>query len=186
MPFHRNSLSFCRIFVKKRHFCHKITCYLEQALPATQFSCAQETKKDIGGPTANMYGFGCARKTERGACPDRRCLFPACCPALKPNHSQLLQRLRGIPGVRKVFVAPTSSQRIPVAATTRCVRSNASSRGIFTLHPNRCRYSRPQTPPGPPSCTTPASAPSPASPSLSLAASAPSRRRRISSSGNSG
>jgi len=63
---------------------------------------------DVGGPTANMYGFECARKAKQGACPDRRCLFPACCPTLAPDHAPqlaLLKKLSHIPKVRKVFVA---------------------------------------------------------------------------------
>ena len=31
---------------------------------------------DVGGPTANMYGFECAKKKLKGACTDKRCLFP--------------------------------------------------------------------------------------------------------------
>ncbi len=66
------------------------------------------TVADVGGPTANMYGFDCPRKAERGACADRDCLFPATCPALKPDHGAqlgLLRKLRAIPGVKHVFVA---------------------------------------------------------------------------------
>ncbi len=62
---------------------------------------------DVGGPTANMYGFECAKKLKSGACPDRRCLYPDRCPSLKPDHSrqiELLKALRRVPGVKKVFV----------------------------------------------------------------------------------
>jgi uncharacterized radical SAM protein YgiQ len=64
--------------------------------------------QDVGGPTANMYGFECRKKTTVGSCEDRRCLYPVVCPALKPTHQpqiELLRRLRRIPGVKKVFVA---------------------------------------------------------------------------------
>ncbi len=64
--------------------------------------------QDVGGPTANMYGFECDKKVTKGPCPDRRCLYPVVCSALRPNHSKqtrLLRRLRELPGVRKVFVA---------------------------------------------------------------------------------
>lgn len=60
---------------------------------------------DVGGPTANMYGMGCARWQTAGACPDKRC-SPAC-PSLSVSHSrqkELLARLRQVPGVRKVFI----------------------------------------------------------------------------------
>jgi len=64
--------------------------------------------QDVGGPTANMYGFECDKKLKNGACPDRRCLFPDICPLLEVNHRpqlELLRQLRQLQGVRKVFVA---------------------------------------------------------------------------------
>ena len=63
---------------------------------------------DVGGPTANMYGFECGKKLAQGSCADRRCLYPERCPQMKIDHSAqiaLLQRLKEIPGVKKVFVA---------------------------------------------------------------------------------
>lgn len=63
---------------------------------------------DLGGPTANMYGYECRKKLSRGACADKRCLYPVVCPALKPDHRpqlDLLKRVRAIRGVKKVFVA---------------------------------------------------------------------------------
>jgi len=63
---------------------------------------------DLGGPTANMYGIECARKRTRGACPHRRCLYPRICPSLPIDHRpqmELLDRVRALPGVRRVFVA---------------------------------------------------------------------------------
>ena len=62
---------------------------------------------DVGGPTANMYGFECPLKLKKGACQDKRCLYPVVCEALKPDHQtqvELLRRLRQLPGVKKVFV----------------------------------------------------------------------------------
>jgi len=63
---------------------------------------------DVGGPTANMYGFECPIKLKDGACQEKRCIYPVVCPALKPSHARqiaLLKRLRKIPGVKKVFVS---------------------------------------------------------------------------------
>lgn len=63
---------------------------------------------DLGGPTANMYGYECRKKLARGACADKRCLYPTICPALKVNHApqiDLLRKVRAIPNVKKVFVA---------------------------------------------------------------------------------
>ena len=62
---------------------------------------------DVGGPTANMYGFECPIKLKVGACQDKRCIYPTVCDVLKPTHKRqisLLKRLRKIPGVKKVFV----------------------------------------------------------------------------------
>jgi len=62
---------------------------------------------DVGGPTANMYGFECLLKLKQGACLDKRCIYPMVCEALKPDHqtqTELLRRLRQLPGVKKVFV----------------------------------------------------------------------------------
>ncbi|MDA8125700.1 MAG: YgiQ family radical SAM protein [Deltaproteobacteria bacterium] len=63
---------------------------------------------DVGGPTANMYGYECKKKRLQGACSDRRCLYPGVCPSLCPDHSRqisLLGKLRRIPGVKRVTVA---------------------------------------------------------------------------------
>ena len=62
---------------------------------------------DVGGPTANMYGYECGIKLKQGACADKRCIYPMVCRALKPNHQQqieLLRKLRQIPGIKKIFV----------------------------------------------------------------------------------
>ena len=63
---------------------------------------------DAGGSTANMYGIDCSRKETQGACQDKRCLYPQVCTSLRPDHSRqinLLERLRRLKGVKKVFVA---------------------------------------------------------------------------------
>jgi len=63
---------------------------------------------DLGGPTANMYGFECKKKLAKGICTDKRCVYPEVCPALKVDHQpqiDLLRKARRLPGVKKVFVA---------------------------------------------------------------------------------
>jgi uncharacterized radical SAM protein YgiQ len=63
---------------------------------------------DVGGSTANMYGIDCRRKQTQGACQDKRCLYPQVCASLRSDHSRqinLLERLRRLKGVKKVFVA---------------------------------------------------------------------------------
>jgi uncharacterized radical SAM protein YgiQ len=77
---------------------------------------------DVGGATANMYGYECRKKLDKGVCEDRRCtgfrMFQPnnrkeswndykICPVLKPNHQrniQLLKDIRATPGVKKAFV----------------------------------------------------------------------------------
>ena len=64
--------------------------------------------QDVGGPTANMYGFECDKKLKNGICPAKRCLFPEICPLLEVDHRpqlELLRQLRRLKGVKKVFVA---------------------------------------------------------------------------------
>ena len=63
---------------------------------------------DVGGPTANMYGFECRKKLEYGACEDQSCIYPEVCKALKPTHEpyrKLLSKLSELPGIKKVFVS---------------------------------------------------------------------------------
>ena len=59
---------------------------------------------DVGGPTANFYGAAC-KKPEKTC--KRKCLTPSPCKHLNANHSKyrgLLRELRGLQGVKKVFV----------------------------------------------------------------------------------
>ncbi len=62
---------------------------------------------DVGGPTANFRHPSCKRQLEHGMCAHRACLFPEPCPNLDADHSdylRLLRRLRGLDGVKKVFI----------------------------------------------------------------------------------
>lgn len=63
---------------------------------------------DVGGPTANMYGFECVKKMKLGSCDDKRCVAPTTCKTLRPTHKpqiDLLKKLRKLNGIKKVFVA---------------------------------------------------------------------------------
>jgi len=63
---------------------------------------------DVGGPTANMYGMGCANKSQNSHCLKKRCLFPSICDNLALNHQRqikLLRKIRKIEGIKKGFVA---------------------------------------------------------------------------------
>lgn len=62
---------------------------------------------DVGGPTDNFRHPACAKQLEVGVCRDRQCLFPKPCPNLDADHSdyvELLQKVRALPGIKKVFV----------------------------------------------------------------------------------
>jgi len=66
------------------------------------------TISDVGGPTANMYGYECNRKKVKGACKNKRCIFPEVCKSLPVTHStyaKVLDAIAGLPKVKHVFVA---------------------------------------------------------------------------------
>lgn len=64
---------------------------------------------DVGGPTANMYGYECNKKLKLGTCAHQRCVDANhLCGSMKPDHSRninLLRQVREVEGVRKAFVA---------------------------------------------------------------------------------
>jgi len=62
---------------------------------------------DVGGATANMYGYECKRKLKFGVCADIQCTSSTVCPVLKPNHSEqieLLSKIRDMKHIKKAFV----------------------------------------------------------------------------------
>ena len=62
---------------------------------------------DVGGPTADFRIPSCKKQLTKGVCKNRQCLFPSPCPNLEADHEdylQLLEKLRQIPGVKKVFI----------------------------------------------------------------------------------
>jgi uncharacterized radical SAM protein YgiQ len=78
---------------------------------ATKFTTYKDFKgiiSDVGGASANMYGYECDKKIKKGTCEEKACVFPTMCKALKPTHApqiQLLRKIRAIKGVKKTFVA---------------------------------------------------------------------------------
>ena len=62
---------------------------------------------DVGGPTANFRFPSCEKQLTAGLCPDKKCLAPEMCKAVRVDHSDylaLLRKLRAIPKVKKVFI----------------------------------------------------------------------------------
>jgi uncharacterized radical SAM protein YgiQ len=81
---------------------------LDEARQLTKYPDFKGYIMDIGGPTANMYGFECEKKLRQGTCREKRCLYPEVCPSLKADHHhqlELLTKIRRIRGIKKVFVA---------------------------------------------------------------------------------
>lgn len=62
---------------------------------------------DVGGPTANFRAPACKKQLQKGACPNKQCLFPKPCGNLIADHRdylELLRKLRELPKVKKVFI----------------------------------------------------------------------------------
>jgi uncharacterized radical SAM protein YgiQ len=79
---------------------------------AKEFSEYKDFKgiiSDVGGPTANMYGYECNKKLKLGTCDHQRCVDDThLCKSMNVDHSRninLLRQVREVPGVRKAFVA---------------------------------------------------------------------------------
>lgn len=72
---------------------------------------------DVGGPTANMYQMKCREEKIEKACRRLSCVHPGICENLVTDHAplvDLLRKVRGEEGVRKVFIA--SGVRYDLAA----------------------------------------------------------------------
>ena len=62
---------------------------------------------DVGGPTADFRQPSCEKQLTKGVCTNRQCLFPKPCKNLVADHRDyvaLLEKLRKIPEVKKVFI----------------------------------------------------------------------------------
>ncbi len=113
IPTHRGcygECNFCAISVHqgKTVTWRSETSILKEAEIISNRPDFKGTITDVGGPTANMYGFECKKKLKKGSCPDKRCLYPKVCTSLKPNHTglvNLLKKLKGIKGIKHVFTA---------------------------------------------------------------------------------
>ncbi len=81
---------------------------VREAVKLTSHPAFKGMIHDVGGPTANMYGFECTKKLRKGPCPDKRCIFPQICNNMPVNHGRqlrLLDELRALPGVKKIVVS---------------------------------------------------------------------------------
>lgn len=82
---------------------------VQEAKEFTQYKDFKGIISDLGGPTANMYGYECDKKLKLGTCDHQRCVDSRhLCSAMKPNHSRvinMMRQVRAVPGIRKAFVA---------------------------------------------------------------------------------
>jgi uncharacterized radical SAM protein YgiQ len=81
---------------------------IEEATVLTKHPKFKGRIEDVGGPTANMYGFECDKKIKKGSCIDINCVMPEVCKLLPIDHGpqiELLRELREVEGVKKVVVA---------------------------------------------------------------------------------
>lgn len=80
---------------------------LKEAVEYTKESDFKGYIHDVGGPTADFRQPACEKQLKKGVCTNRQCLFPKPCKNLKADHEdylELLEKLRKIPNVKKVFI----------------------------------------------------------------------------------
>ncbi|MBT8344337.1 MAG: YgiQ family radical SAM protein, partial [Sulfurovum sp.] len=103
--------NFCAIGV---HQGRTIRTRSEQSIvkEANQFKEYKDFKgiiSDLGGPTANMYGYECNKKLKLGTCDHQRCVDSKhLCKSMKPDHTRvigMMKQVRNIDGIKKAFVA---------------------------------------------------------------------------------
>jgi len=102
--------SFCAISVHQGRTIRSRSenSILKEAKHFTTYKDFKGVISDLGGPTANMYGYECSKKVSKGTCEEKSCMFPKLCKALKPTHKKqldLLRKVRALPGIKKAFVA---------------------------------------------------------------------------------
>lgn len=82
---------------------------LSEAKQFTEYKDFKGIISDVGGPTANMYGYECSKKLKHGTCDHQRCVDDThLCKKMKVDHTRvinLLRRLREVRGIKKAFVA---------------------------------------------------------------------------------
>jgi len=85
------------------------TSVVSEAEAFTRYKDFKGIISDVGGPTANMYGYECNKKLAHGTCDHQRCVDSRhLCSSMKVDHGRsinLLRQVRAVPGVKKAFVA---------------------------------------------------------------------------------
>ncbi len=82
---------------------------VNEAKAFTKYKDFKGIISDLGGPTANMYGYECNKKLKLGTCDHQRCVDSRhLCSSMKPDHNRvinMMRQVRDVPGIRKAFVA---------------------------------------------------------------------------------
>jgi len=82
---------------------------VKEAESFTAFKDYKGIIADVGGPTANMYGYECDKKLKKGTCDEKRCVdHERLCKVMHVDHTRninLLRQVRNAKGVKKAFVA---------------------------------------------------------------------------------
>lgn len=81
---------------------------LEEVKILTKMPEFRGTIVDVGGPTANMYGYRCSVRETKGQC-EKHCMHPKVCNIVKKSNSSkafidLLEKVKSIPRIKNVFV----------------------------------------------------------------------------------
>ena len=87
--------------------CRSHESVIEEAKKITKMDDFKGYIHDVGGPTANFRSPSCDGQLKKGLCPEKKCLAPEMCPAVKVDHSDflsLLRKLRALPKIKKVFI----------------------------------------------------------------------------------
>ncbi len=108
----RGCYGACNFCSLAYHQGRQITCrshesVIEEAKTITEMPGFKGYIHDVGGPTANFRAPSCDKQLKHGLCPDKKCLAPEKCPAVKVDHSDylsLLRKLRKLPKIKKVFI----------------------------------------------------------------------------------
>ncbi len=82
---------------------------VQEAKDFTEYKDFKGYISDVGGPTANMYGYECGKKLKLGTCDYQRCVDSKhFCKTMHVDHSRninLLKQVRAVPGIKKAFIA---------------------------------------------------------------------------------
>lgn len=96
---------------------------IEEVKLLTKMPEFKGTIVDVGGPTANMYGYNCDVRNSKGQCA-RNCMHPSICNVIFKNTSalsfiNLLEKVKRIQGVKHVFIGSGIRHDLILASSER-------------------------------------------------------------------